>query len=541
MIRLFIKFAAIVALVFLAGRWTFYRLLEGQVFSDRQRVVAGLSEVHLGGMRLIATELATGDPQQRKDDLGAMQKDLVSPLEIRSSRELNAQERWQLDQRNGFVCLYRDEIIDYLGVRIDSESYLRLGPIAEKTNEFIEDETVGWLRMLSRKMALTNDPDALLARFSSEFGVQARLLQRDSIPLEAQQRLAMDNPTLFYDSSGEYFVSMLLQDRNEVVNVGPLLKVKKLAERTMTKAMIIWFLIVLGAAGWLVYNVSNKFRSIELAAKKIAQGNFGARVDESNAGESKILASAFNAMAIKTENSIRSKKELLQAISHELRTPLSRIRFAVELLNTSKDPELKESRMSVVRQSIDNLDEIVGEVLAYVQNEDDSPAKKLEWIEIQPGLIPMLKLFEAEYPHLKFEWVYPGPIVCTDLYADRIIFHRVLRNLLSNAVRYAKTTVRIHIFQSEQQNVCVQIEDDGPGIPEQHRNEILKPFFRLETESPRESAVAYTGLGLGLAIVDRSLKQHGGTVSIQRGTLGGCLISTSWPLPVEESVSNDSA
>jgi two-component system sensor histidine kinase RstB len=522
MIRLFIKFAAIVALVFLAGRWTFYRLLEDQVFSDRQRVVAGLSEVHLGGMRLIAAELATGDPQQRKDDLGAMQRDLVSPLEIRSSRELNAQERWQLDQRNGFVCLYRDEIIDYLGVRIDSESYLRLGPIAEKTDEFIEDETAGWLRMLSRKIALTNDPDALLARFSSEFGVQARLLKRDSI-------------------SGEYFVSMLLQDRKEVVNVGPLLKVKKLAERTMTKAMIIWFLIVLGAAGWLVYNVSNKFRSIELAAKKIAQGNFGARVDESNAGESKILASAFNAMAIKTENSIRSKKELLQAISHELRTPLSRIRFAVELLNSSNDPELKESRMSVVRQSIDNLDEIVEEVLAYVQNEDDSPAKKLEWIEIQPGLIPMLKLFEVEYPHLKFEWVYPDPIVCTDLYADRIIFHRVLRNLLSNAVRYAKTTVRIHIFQSEQQNVCVQIEDDGPGIPEQHRNEILKPFFRLETESPRESAVAYTGLGLGLAIVDRSLKQHGGTVSIQRGTLGGCLISTSWPLPVEESVSNDSA
>ncbi|MFN5393694.1 MAG: hypothetical protein ACK5EO_07290, partial [Planctomycetota bacterium] len=91
MIRLFIKFAAIVVLVFLAGRWTFYRLLEGQVFSDRQRVVAGLSEVHLGGMRLIAAELATVDPQQRKDDLGAMQKDLMSPLEIRSSRELNAQ------------------------------------------------------------------------------------------------------------------------------------------------------------------------------------------------------------------------------------------------------------------------------------------------------------------------------------------------------------------------------------------------------------------------------------------------------------------
>jgi signal transduction histidine kinase len=245
-------------------------------------------------------------------------------------------------------------------------------------------------------------------------------------------------------------------------------------------------------------------------------------------------------MASNTEQSIRSKKELLQAISHELRTPLSRLRFAVELLDVSTAPEVKQSRMMVVRQSIDNLDDIVGEVLDYVQNEsvqslDQLPVMPREWIEIRPGLVPMIKVFELEHPQLKFEWVFTGEPICTDVYADRIPFHRVVRNLLSNAVRYAKTTVRIHVYQSggEQPAVCVEVEDDGPGIPKENRSAVLSPFVRIEPDPGREvrSKVTTTGLGLGLAIVDRSLKQHSGTVSIHRGELGGCLVRTSWPIP----------
>lgn len=448
MIRLFIKFVLISALVFIACRWTFYRLLEGQVFSDRQRIVAGLTDVYLGGLRIVAQELATEDKRLRERRWDTLQEELDSPLEVRPLSELTSKERMQLSQPKGFIYTYRNEFIDYLGVQLDTEHYLRLGPIADKTSEGIEEKVLEWLRVLERKIASSNDINALLKRISSESRVPVRLIVQGELPSDTQQRIASGKRTAFYNLEDDYYVAMPLQGRDELLSLGPLTKVKAVAERTINRAMWIWFSIVMGAAAWLVYNVSSKFRRIEIAARKIAEGDFDTRVDESNAGESKVLAYAFNVMASNTEESIRSKKELLQAISHELRTPLSRLRFAVELLEGSAEPEVKQSRMMVVRQSIDNLDDIVGEVLDYVQNEDQLPVKTREWIEIQPGLLPMIKVFELEHPHLKFEWVFAGTPICTDVYADRIPFHRVVRNLLSNAVRFAKSTVLIHVYRS---------------------------------------------------------------------------------------------
>lgn len=534
------------ALVFIAGRWTFYRLLEGQVFSDRQRVVAGLTDVYLSGLRIVARELAIENDKQRERRWEIAKEELESPIEIRPLEELSSKERTQLSQPNGFIYTYRNEFIDYLGVQLDTEHYLRLGPIADKTSEVIEDKVFEWLRVLERKITSssdiqsTSDIEALLLRISSDSRVPVRLIAQGSLPSDPMLQIASGKRAAFYRLGNDYYVAMPLKGRDELISLGPLTKVKVVAERTLTRAMLIWFSIVMGSAAWLVYNVSSKFRRIELAARKISEGDFDSRVDESIAGESKVLASAFNVMATNTEQSIRSKKELLQAISHELRTPLSRLRFAVELLDVSTEPEVKQSRMMVVRQSIDNLDDIVGEVLDYVQNESvqslgQMPVMSREWIEIRPGLVPMIKVFELEHPHLKFEWVFTGSPICTDVYADRIPFHRVVRNLLSNAVRYAKSTVRIHVYRSggEQPAVCVEVEDDGPGIPQENRSEVLAPFVRIEPDPRREvrSTVTTTGLGLGLAIVDRSLKQHSGTVSIHRGEFGGCLVRTSWPIP----------
>jgi hypothetical protein len=289
------------AVAFLAGRWTFYRLLEGQVFDDRQRVVAGITEVHLGGLRIVASELGVTDEQTRKRRWDAIQEELDSPLEIRPTAELSAPERLRLEQPSGFVYTYRNDIIDYLGVGLDTDRYLRLGPIAENTIALIEQDVAGWLRILARKMEGSTDVEGLLRRVSTESLVPVRLLTADLIPHEAQEQLASGKKTSFYGLAGNYYVAMPIKDRNELLSLGPLPKVKELAQQSITRAMAIWYAIVMGSTGLLVYSVSKKFRRIELAARKIAEGSFDSRVDESNAGESKVLASAFNLMASKTE------------------------------------------------------------------------------------------------------------------------------------------------------------------------------------------------------------------------------------------------
>ena len=199
MIRLFLKFLLLMAVAFVAGRWTFYRLLEGQVFDDRQRVVAGITEVHLGGLRIVASELGVTDEQTRKRRWDTIQEELDSPLEIRPTAELSAPERLQLEQPSGFVYAYRNEIIDYLGVRLDTDRYLRLGPIAENTIALIEQDVAGWLRILARKMEGSTDVEGLLRRVSTESLVPVRLLTADLILMKHKSNSQVEKRPAFMD------------------------------------------------------------------------------------------------------------------------------------------------------------------------------------------------------------------------------------------------------------------------------------------------------------------------------------------------------
>lgn len=536
--------------------------------TDRERVLSGITEVQIGGLQVLASELANTDESTRARRWEAIQKEFRSPIEVRPLEELSNAERSRLSNPKGLIYSYRDEIVDYLGVPLDNNHYLRLGPIADQVGAAVEDQAADWLRILARSIETAPDVQEVLRKISLEVKVPVGLHTRESIPLEATQRIERGFIPAFYALAGEYYVVMPLKDRQELLRMGPLPRVRKLASQSLNTAMGLWLACVIGATGWLVYNLASKFQRIEQAAREIAEGRFDARVDETKAGESIVLANAFNLMAAKTETSIRSKKELLQVVSHELRTPLSRLRFAVELLDVSKDEEVKRSRMMIIRQSIDNLDAIVDEVLEYVRNEETEPSKTREWIEIQPGLEPMISVLQLEHPNLRFEWIVSGTPAPTDVYADRISFHRAMGNLLSNAVRYARSTVRIHVHPSlasrdsddskipdpkspVTEMLCIEVEDDGPGIPEDIREQVLAPFVRLyhggspshaihrasqqhESEIPTQDRYSeledtHTGLGLGLAIVDRVLKQHGGSVRIEQGELGGCLVRTFWP------------
>jgi signal transduction histidine kinase len=122
--------------------------------------------------------------------------------------------------------------------------------------------------------------------------------------------------------------------------------------------------------------------------------------------------------------------------------------------------------------------------------------------------------------------------------ADRRSFQRAFGNLTSNGARYAKSLLRLRVSEvqesvsggGELSYICIDVEDDGPGIPDAMRSEVMKPFVRIDPEAQnQQQASSHSGLGLGLAIVNRILQQHGGSVEIDRGALGGCLVKTRWP------------
>lgn len=533
MIRLFLKFSLATILLGIFFRWVFFTYLESNVYTDRERVISGITEVQLDGLRLLASELSSGDEQTRQRRWEVVQKEFQSPIEIRKLAELTNSQRDRLKKPNGFIYFYRNEIIDYLGVALDSEYYLRLGPIAQRIGAAVESEVADWLKVLALRIESASDVEGTLARISADARVKVELVSMDSVPHEALKTLEKGAQPAFFGLDNNYYVVMPIKDRRELLRLGPLVRVRSLANFSLNVSMGVWFIAVLTSTGWLVYKLAKRFQRIERAAIRISEGQFDTRVDEHGAGESAVLATAFNLMASKTEASIRAKSELLQMVSHELRTPLSRLRFAAELLYLSKDGHLKQSRMTIIRKSIDNLDAMVDEVLEYVRNEDIDPAKSREKIEIRLSLEPMLETFRLEYPNIQIYWDIEQAESNLEVYADRIAFHRAIGNLLSNAFRYARSKVRIHVHSSVK-TICIDVEDDGPGIPETKRTEVLAPFVRLtntSSDDQHETEINYKGLGLGLAIVDRILKQHRGSIKIEQGELGGCLVRTVWPNP----------
>ena len=537
-IRLFLKLFILLMVVLLATKWTFEKFLEIQVYSDRDRIVAGLVEVQLDGLRSLSKELLSFDEPQIQQQLEAYRQEFDIPLRICPIAQLSREELAQLQEPDGFVYEYYNGMVDYLGVPLGPDTYLRLGPLSDQTLGMIENEVATWLRIQARKIDTSLDPIALdsiqrLSRFP------LKIRTRSELPSEVSNRFSDGKDAAFYRLGGDSFVALLLKDQEHALSMGPLPTIIAVAQKAGRRSLTFWFLISACLIAGLVFNVSNKFRRIEDAAKQIALGKLDTRVDVHRAGEAKVLALAFNSMAEKTEGMIRAKKDMLHVVSHELRTPLARLRFGLELMDTAEDESQKKALRASLDHSIEELDAIVAEVLEYVRNENSATHLERVWIGVQQAFLQTIRGSEQQASRVEFQWVFPDDPPQSHVFADRIAFHRVLGNLVSNALRYARRTICIRVYRvptspgkTDVGQVCLEVQDDGPGIAPEDCQRVLEPFVRLEgtdRAAVGSQASNHAGLGLGLAIVDRILQQHGGQVTIDQGSLGGCRVRTYWP------------
>ncbi|MFM9062523.1 MAG: ATP-binding protein [Pirellula sp.] len=558
MIRLFFKFFLLTVLVLLLSKWAFEQLLARQEFADRERVVTG---VHLGGMRLVARQLLINPEDRRENILGKIQLQFRAPLELRPLSELEPKEQSTVSEPYGYSYRLEDNYREYLLIHFDSKQYLRLGPFNDYSTIAFEDALWGWLQLLAYRYENSDKTPQEVDQLSKDFGLPIKLLDSEEMPDSGKDRFASGRDVAFYGDRGGYYAATKLQSSDTYMRIGPLPAFKDVTTPT-ARIILGWaFLSSAVLIGLLVHSIARKFNNLARVARAIAQGNLGARVQESKAGEARELARALNLMANKSESMIRSKRELLQMVSHELRTPLARLRFAVDLLESKSDDAKRTRRMEIIHQSINDLDMLVNEILEYVRNKEELPTRSQEWIDVRKAIEPVSNALAEETPHLsiEFESNLTGqqmPLI----YADRNAFLRVARNVFGNAQRYAnsKLVVRVYQVTSEttsnhqadpnrsKSRTCVEFEDDGPGIPEEKWTDIIEPFVRISDPSswiPSNTNQAQTmnlsprnhaGIGLGLAIVSRILQQHGGSIQIGRGKLGGCVVRTYWPNPASQ-------
>lgn len=282
-------------------------------------------------------------------------------------------------------------------------------------------------------------------------------------------------------------------------------------------------------------DVDSNLRAVESVAIRIARGEMGARVD---AGDSRLvsrLAVAFNSMAEHIQRLVGVQREMIHAVSHELRTPVARIRFGVQMIESASSPEALQKQLDGIDGDIQELDELIDEILTYARLEQGGPVFALQETSVsdivrqvvgEQQMIRTEHSIEADIDEESERWSLSD--------VEPRYLHRAVQNLVGNAARYATRKVRVHC-QFDEDNCRIDVEDDGPGIPEEDWEKVFTAFARLDDSRTRTSG----GYGLGLSIVRRILYWHGGQAFVSRSEeLGGARFSLVWPRkkPTEHSL-----
>lgn len=271
-----------------------------------------------------------------------------------------------------------------------------------------------------------------------------------------------------------------------------------------------------------------RLKRLEAAAVRIGQGDLSARADVASSDAVGSLARRFNEMADRNQQLLEAQRATLQAVSHELRTPTARIRFGLEMLPETKDPVRIEQRLRSIDEDLNEVDHLVTELLELNRSEAPHGGAR-ESIAVRPALVALAERAREFTPALDIRVDAPADL---SIPAEPHLFRRAIRNLLANAVRYARTRVVV-TARVAGEFVEVAVDDDGPGVPEAQRVRVLEPFARLDDSRSRDTG----GAGLGLAIVARVVGSHGGRVEVGESAMGGARFLTVWPAGDEHGAS----
>lgn len=260
--------------------------------------------------------------------------------------------------------------------------------------------------------------------------------------------------------------------------------------------------IVFGTSLLIVQRIARPLVHAAELAGTFRGGEGFTPLPESGPRELVTLAKSFNTMAREISALLSNRTTLLAGISHDLRTPLARMRLAVELLGDSVDPKLAER----FERNLEAMDELVGDALKFARGTGE-PA--------QPLLLKGYLEDIVEAVDERVELVWRGDTdACVSAAPGAL--RRVLQNLVTNARQYGRSKVRVVAEVGE--TVEIHVIDDGPGIPEEFRDEVFQPFFRLD----RSRSQATGGSGLGLAIVQQLCQAQGWKVEIRSAPGCGC-------------------
>ncbi|HYD31729.1 MAG TPA: ATP-binding protein [Azospirillaceae bacterium] len=256
-------------------------------------------------------------------------------------------------------------------------------------------------------------------------------------------------------------------------------------------------------------NQIRPIRRLALAAERFGKGREVANFKLEGADEVRQAASAFLKMRERIQRQISQRTEMLAGVSHDLRTPLTRMRLQLAMMGDSPDVEELLADVAEMEQMIEGY-------LAFARGEGAEAVQPADLARLIQEAVSGARR-EGANVDLSIEGSLHLPVRPNAV-------RRCLANLLANARRHAaRAWVTAHRTGS---TIEIAIDDDGPGIPEKMRDEVFRPFFRLDPS--RNPATG--GTGLGLTIARDIARSHGGDVILADSPRGGLRAVVRLPL-----------
>ncbi|NDL64804.1 envelope stress sensor histidine kinase CpxA [Acerihabitans arboris] len=286
--------------------------------------------------------------------------------------------------------------------------------------------------------------------------------------------------------------------------------------------LIVTMLISIPLLLWLAWSLAKPARKLKHAADEVARGNLRQH-PELEAGPQEFLATgvSFNQMVSALERMVNAQQRLLSDISHELRTPLTRLQLATALMRRKHGEGHELARIETEAQRLDSM---INDLLVLSRNQHKNELTR-EYVtasDLWSDVLDDAK-FEAEQMGKNLQITAPPEnwmLVCNPAALDS-----ALENVVRNALRYSNQQISV-AFTADQLGVTITVDDDGPGVSAEDREQIFRPFYRTDEARDRASG----GSGLGLAIVEKAVEQHHGWVKAEDSPLGGLRLVMWLPL-----------
>ncbi len=256
-------------------------------------------------------------------------------------------------------------------------------------------------------------------------------------------------------------------------------------------------------------NQVRPMRQLAEAAERFGKGRDTEDFKPSGALEIRRAGRAFLIMRERIQRQIRTRTEMLASISHDLRTPLTRMKLQLAMFPKSDDVQEMEDDVS-------QMQEMIAEYLEFARSGAAEEAVEVLLADIMQDIINDYKRTGAD-----IHYEQTGDI---SLEIKPNAYRRMLHNVLDNALKHGtKCNVSVRRLPGKAE---ITVEDNGPGIPEEKREEVFRPFTRLDPARNMNNG----GVGLGLTIARDIIFKAGGTIGLDRSSLGGLRVTIRLPI-----------